>query len=239
MICRRLLVFILGLVAAIAPARASLSWNIGNNSNSTLNNAISSWDTASGFDYLLEDTTFTGTLGGTPSTYTDALSDALFGGFKLSGGANGATDNLAISGTALQQTTSGGIIEISDFPTSVYAFGAEFALTSYLPGSGFCFEVNQSSYNQSSNCDNTFAILSSGDVAFVGVVSSVPITSIWVGPSANQTETIQINNFDIPGQDDSAPEGSTMVLLGSGLILLGAIRFRKRVWARSAQFARR
>lgn len=219
------MIFIMGLTGMVIPGRASLTFNIGDTANGSTATQISNWDTASGLNYALDDTTFTGSLSGSsPFTYTDPLSTALFEGFNLTGGdVNGAANNLAISGTALQET--GGIIEITNLPANTFAFAADFTLAQAASLNGYCIEINHSSFNQNSNCDDEFAMTNSTDVVFVGVVSTTAITNIWIGPSNNTAENLQINDFDVPG--DVTPESRTLFLLGAGLILIGAIHRRR------------
>ena len=171
---------------------------------------MNAWNTASGFSYLLQDTTFTGSLNGTPSTYTDAASQALFAGFSSFSGTNylngdsGAADNLGLSGAVLQQLSLGGIIEIT-FQTPVTAFAANFAVDLVnTSNSGYCVGVNQT--GTSNNCQTTFSMANGSDVVFVGI-SGASISNVWIGPSASffagngssSGEELQINNFDIPG----------------------------------------
>ena len=224
---RNLLILIAGFLAGMVPARASMSFHIGDTFNNSLATAINAWNSETGLAYLLQDTTFTGTVSASsPKTYTDSLSGALFAGFNLSGGVNKTTDDLAVSSSELQQTATGGIIEITNFPTNVFAFAAEFSLVQLASPNGFCFEVNHPSFNQGTFCDDSFAMINLSDIVFVGVKSSTPITSIWIGPLGSQSEKIQINNFEIPPA--GTPEVSTTALLGTGLILLFGIgRWRK------------
>ncbi len=221
------MIFILGIAGMVVPARASLSFNIGSSAGGSLNNAISSWDTASDLNYLSSDIDFTGSLSGSPETYTDPTTGILFEDFSLSGSTNGTQQSIVLSGTTLESTQDG-IIELTDLG-GVYYFAAEFQVQ-FTSSNLFCIGVNVSSFNQSGNCDETFAAESASDTVFVGVSSTTPITNIWIGPGASFTETLEMQNFDVPvsASDASAPDAPTLLLLGTGLLLLGAFRFRRR-----------
>jgi hypothetical protein len=211
----------LGLAAAAVPSQASLSFNNGDQSAGTLNGAIANWNSASGLNYLASDITFTGSLGGTPATYKDASTNLVFEGFNPSGSqgnvVNGTQNSLSISGTSLKQSASAGIIEITGFGASVQAFAFEYQ-PAFTGSDGFCIGVNHASFDESSFCDDSTGVQSSGDIGFVGITSTTPITSVWIGPSFDQLQTFQINNFDSP-----VGERSTLLLFGSGLILIGLL----------------
>ncbi|HLH38124.1 MAG TPA: hypothetical protein VKX39_03170 [Bryobacteraceae bacterium] len=230
----RFTLFILGFAAATVPTQASLSFNNGDQSGGTLNGAIANWNTASGLNYTSSEIFFTGAVSGTPATYTDPSTSLFFEGFNPSGTqgnvVNGTQNSLSISGTSLKQPTTAGIIEITGFGSGVQAFAFEYQPT-FSGSNGFCIGVNRASFNEGSFCDDSTGVQSSGDVGFVGITSTTPITSVWIGPSFDQSQTFQINNFDGPG--GAVGERSTLLLLGFGLILLGFLGRFRRAEARS------
>ncbi len=221
----------LGMVALVLPAHATLSFYNGSGAvaNFTLATA--------GLDFLEPLTTFTaGDLDGTPAVYMDPTTGAEFFGFDLNGSFDsGAQDSLSISGTQLQQTNHGGIIEITDFPATAFAFAANVMTITGIGGSGtYCVEENVASFNEGGNCNYTFGVTSSSDVEFIGFFdTATPITSVWIGPNSGSLfamETTAIVNSELgqQGTDMSqTPEISTLALIGAGLMLLGVLRRRR------------
>ena len=63
---------------------------------------------------------------------------------------------------------------------------------------------------------------------FFGILSDTPIASIFVGNLGNLDGKVQINSFEL-GQASPTPEGSSMVLIGGGLIAIASLRRRRRV----------
>jgi hypothetical protein len=212
----RFVVFILALGLFMVPAHATMTYYNGTSSNAQFNTAIITAGIA------LDGTeTFTGSLSG--GSYTDP-NGILFQGFNNNNGVNSSGDNLAISGTALQQTVPAGIMEISNLPAGTFAFSFHLANANSATGLSYCMEINYSSYDKSANCDNIFSLSSSSDVQFEGVVSTAtPISTIWIGPNGGQMEEIQLNDFQIGTQ---APESQSLLLMGTGLLGLGLLKRR-------------
>lgn len=231
---RTLAISVLGLAALAPPAHATLTFFNGSTSAGTAANAISLFNTAAAALFFPEPmTTFaSGGLSGTPAVYTDPTTDTEFFGFTYSGGVNGSQDGLTMSGTQLRQSNSGGIIEITGFPSMTFAFAAEVQTIVGFSGTGnYCLEENVTSFNQGGNCNLTFSPTSLSDVEFIGLFdSSTPITNVWIGPVGGlySSETTAIVNSEIgdTGSDTGSetPEAATMALIGGGLILLGGAR---------------
>ena len=216
------MIFILGFVAMIVPGRASLNFYTAS-SETAFNSAV----TGLTAPYSLED--FTPSFSG--SDYTDSTSAAQFLGFTGTNG-TGLDQMVVTTGTTvLDQSTGNAFIEIIDIPANTYAVGVNISST----GSGFfCAQANVTSFS-TSNCENgspsgtgTVYVSSSSNVQFMGVMSSdTPITNFWIG-STGASAPLQINSFELFTEDASAPETSTFLLLGSGLILLGGFRRYRR-----------
>jgi hypothetical protein len=214
----------LGMAGLVVPAHASLTFF-----NGTLpaTSQISSYNAlADPLIYQMQGmfTFLSADVSGSPAVYNDPNTGAEFFGFKLSGSNSGAATSLAVSSAALVQATAGqgGIIEVTNLPAETFAFAAD--ITTTTASGGFCIEVNHSSYNTSSNCDDVFAVSSPSNTQFIGVVSTVPITSIWFGPDSPSSVATEVVKFEI----GDVPEVSTFALIGSGLIFLGALRRRKK-----------
>lgn len=232
MTLRKRVIFILGFVLTIVPGQASLTFYTGDSGGGTLTTAVSNWNTATGLTYLSGDLNFSGSLSGSPATYLDATTDLLFAGYTGTGSGgstvNSTQNSLTLVSTTLKQANTPPIIEITGFAPGTTSFAFEYQTN--LSNGTFCIGVNVTSFNESGNCDGQFGVALSTSTGFVGVTSSVPITSVWLGPTYDQTETLSIVNFDAPS---AAPEASTMLLLGGGLVLVGLLRYRRRTGEQS------
>jgi len=227
----RPLIFILGLLCAVAPARAAISYYCAGCSN-----AASQFTSANLGVTLTSLITFTS--GDLSFGVYDDPTGTMFDGFLLNNnggsnhGINGAADSLQMaSSTALGQTANGGIIEITNIPAGTFAFAFNLGAT----GSGaYCVDVNSAGFDQNPSCNSTINVSSSSDSEFVGVFSSgvgaVPITTIWIGPQSDNALSVnnesQINSFEL---EQATPEAGTLVSIGSGLLALGVIRRRLRI----------
>jgi hypothetical protein len=231
---RTLTISILGLAVLAAPAHATLSFFNGGTSAGTAATEISLFNAAAAALNFPEPlTNFASALTGSPAIYTDPTTGTEFFGFDLSGSVNGVQDGLTGVGTQLQQLNHGGIIEVLGFSSTTLAFAANVQLTSGgLSGTGnYCLEVNVTSFNQGGSCNLTFSPTSLTDVEFIGLVSSIPITSVWIGPVGGlyNSETTAIVNSEIgdqmgTGGGSDTPEAATMAMIGGGLMLLGGAR---------------
>jgi hypothetical protein len=215
----------LGLAGLVIPARASLSFYTG---TEPATSAISSFDTsAAGLSLSALSTFASGNLSGTPDIYIDPATGAEFFGFAFTSGSNGAADSLGVWSTVLDQNNSGGIIEIT-LPANTFAFAADIGTISGL--GGYCVGVNEPGFNTGSECDESFSAGGS-NTAFIGLVDTVPITNIWIGPlttGAYSSETTKILDFEIGTEGSTTPDAPTLVTMGGGLMLLGALRWRRR-----------
>ncbi|MGD1096283.1 MAG: hypothetical protein ABSB35_30360 [Bryobacteraceae bacterium] len=157
------------------------------------------------------------------TNYIDPVSGTDF----LDYGSNGSTiDGFTnFTGTGPLQTFVGGdVIEVT-LPANVYAFETNIQVAS---AGGVCIETS-SAYTHSCSGDNVF-LSSNTDAEPVGVVSTVPITTMWfAAPSGSK---LQLDNFEIgePMSDPAdTPEVATMIMIGTGLISLGVMRRRKSI----------
>ena len=215
----------LGLAGMIVPARASMSFYNGTSTNSQFNSD------ALGAAISLNALEFFSAAGftGSPMVFTDS-NGIEFLGFSLSGSGasatNGAQNDVTSSGTALQQTSAGGMVEITNLPANTFAFGFNIVapVGSIL---GFCMGVNHASFNASGFCDDTFGLTSNSDVEFIGVISTVPVTSLWIGPGAGNffdSEKFNLNSFQFGTEGAAAPEPGPLALLGGGLVAIGLLK---------------
>jgi hypothetical protein len=129
---------------------------------------------------------------------------------------------MTVSGTSLLQgvSGSGSGLEIL-LPANTYAVA--FNLTT-AAGSGFTnLGVGVGDHNVNATGYSMF-VTSGGNVQFFGIVSSTPLTELFIGPSSFGGK-IQLNDFEL-GQSAPTPEVSTVTLMGSGLLLVGLLRRR-------------
>lgn len=202
MLARRLFVSILGLAALAVPASASMTLYT---SATDFNNATTELffpDPLTSFD--------PGALTVTGLEYDDAGTGTDFFGFTLAGDPAPMT----VVNNNLRPTGSGRI-KIA-LPNDVYAFAATVTVPN---GFGvFCIDI----HSTFGTCDYTFVVTSSSDHEFIGIVSSVPMQTIWLGSNGG-SYTLSLENFEV-GEVEATPEVATVLLIGSGLIFLPWLR---------------
>lgn len=136
--------------------------------------------------------------------------------------------NLSASGGALSDNFSWGFL--ASLPSIVNNFW--FQVASGTSGTSLLV-----SFTDSSGIHTQSLAVGLG-TAFFGVTSTGPITNLQLFNSSSGTRTFTLTSFDIDGSSSDpadAPEGATLLLIGSGLI---AMRFfKKRDKARAARQA--
>jgi hypothetical protein len=179
------------------------------------------FDTATG---LLTDYAFTGETLTAPNSFS--LLDAGPTGVDF----YGFWDNnitpyaLSIVGSTLRATASNGGATGStirvDLPTDVRAIGL------HVTGTGgaqlFCFEAPGTT-----TCDTTL-VFGVGDNFFFGIISDSAISPLQIRQKTDVNSLLVVQNFEVGMGASEAPEPSTMVLVGSGLILFPLLARRKR-----------
>jgi|GEM_PF-5392427 len=213
---------LVALAALARPVSATITYTSCSSGCGSSSGTYSVWQTASGSAGL-----------------TFSMSPAMFAGGNLVSGIyndptgtvltayNGANpSNLILNGTALLQSVGGGGsgIEIA-LPANTYAVA--FNLTS-ASGSPFTYlgaEVGD--HNVSATNYNIILPGGGGSVQFFGIISTAPLTQIFVGP-ASGGGPFQINDFEIgqAGESSATPEPATAALIGGGLVLVGLLRRR-------------
>jgi hypothetical protein len=150
--------------------------------------------------------------------YTDG-SGTVFTGF------NGASIDtlMSVSGSSLLEGANGvGTgIEIL-LPANTFALALNFTMT----GSSFSTYYEAVGDHNVSGTNYSVNVIGAGSNEFFAITSTTPISSLFIGPNSSAGH-LQINDFEI-GQTAAVPEVSTIVLIGSGLVLLGLVR-RNRV----------
>jgi hypothetical protein len=157
------------------------------------------------------------------SVYTDPTTGALF---------TGTTTGLTVNGTSLEMTSSNS--------------GARIDIT--LPANTYAVALSISVLGSSANVFADLGVIAgSADVTltsfpgFYGVVSDTPLTSLIVIKSTNFGGNLQIDDFKLGiqgsgGGGSETPEPSSVLLFGSGLMLLPLLRYRQTK-RRSAQLS--
>jgi hypothetical protein len=214
----RLTIFILGLTAAVVPARASVSYQ---SSQTTFTTQATVTDNLT----VSSLTTFTGVLSQFGSVandeYIDPTTGVEFIAFNNSGTANKAFSSVSggILSTAADQ---GDDIEII-LPAGVYGFAFNFT-TTFPSGDNVCVDVTVN------GCSGGPYFSPESGTAFAGALSDgAALTTIWIHPTTEQDTDLQ--SFEIATQGDAeAPEVATMLMLGSGLIFIALLRRRTRLF---------
>jgi hypothetical protein len=218
----KLTILILALAGLAVPASATITYTSCSTGCSSSTGTYAAWQTASGsagLTFSMTPATFApGNL--TSGVYTDPTGTVLTG-------YNGASIDtlMSVSGSSLLQSVSGlgSGIQIQ-LPANTYALA--FDVTT-ISGSGFTtFAEELGDHNVFSTNYNT-NVPSGGSVQFFGIISSTPITELFVGPFSSGGR-LQINDFELgefsPGA--STPELPSVALIGGGLVLFGLLRRR-------------
>jgi hypothetical protein len=204
---QRILISVLVLATVAAPSWAT---------STTVYTDQTSFNTATS-GVFFQSITFTSANLAASSTYSDpsgvVITDYI------------GNNTLSITGGNLVDTNSWGFA--AALPNVVYDFW--FTITGpAFSGLSVSFTAPDGTYNNSS-----FTVGGSGTF-FFGVTSSAPITNLVFHNSSPHTDTLTAFDFAGGGGGPSdAPEGATLLLIGSGLI---AMRFlKKRDKARGKQ----
>ena len=144
-----------------------------------------------------------------------------------------------------QSSGSAGIQAISSCTTSCPDGGMQtlppsnFSLNIIVPATytAISFEVL---YNAAHGTGNSVTVSATGfssqgvttatSPQFIGAVTLSGISGLSLG---GLPQTFEIDDFNVYSQGSSTPEGSTLFLLGAGLILIGLVRRRRRAAALS------
>jgi hypothetical protein len=214
---RNLIVPILGLGI---PALANTSYFTGTGANTAYNNAVVAASLSPNGPY-----TFSGAnIINSNTEYADPTGVDFFAFQNNNSASPGSALTFGISGTTLTTLSGTGSIEIT-LPANIFAVG--FTLTSNGL-SQLCGNVDSTD----SGCSNPALIANSSDTEFIGIVSTTAISTIWIGRNVGGPPYI-VNFSDATGS--TTPEGRSLLLLGSGLVLIGLLKRRQRGAGRSAQ----
>jgi len=220
MTIRRIAILVLALAALGIPAAAAIQYSYCTSGCASTGGDYSAWQTASGSAGL--------TFSMSPLTFAPGgLSGGVFSdttGTVFTGYSNATTTNsLTLSGTALAQTASGtnSGIDVA-LPANTYAVAFMLATVS-----GFGSQQVVLNGRDVFSTNYSITVPNGTSPQFFGILSDTPITSIFIGNLGNLDGKVQINSFAL-GQAEPTPEGSSLLLIGSGLVLIAVVRRRRR-----------
>lgn len=210
----------------MVPAMASFSYQSTQSAFTTQATTTDALIVSALITFTAADLTTFGSV--TDDEYLDPTLGVEFLAFNSAGATNEA---FTVSGGTLD-TQDAGSIEVI-FPASTY--GLAFNFTTTYTYDNLCVDASPSSF---STCDSGGTFITSGGSGFIGALNDNPLatlTTLWLHPASGGNADTDIQSFEIAtmGDSSSAPETSTMLSLGIGLILLGALRHWRRVAGRS------
>ncbi len=217
---RKLLISMLGLGIFVHPAFATMTFLTGTGGNTQYNTAVLTAGLTPEGPF-----TFTGSnlVGSTEYADPTSLIDFFAFSNRNSSSNPGPNATLSVSGTQLVASNSAGTFEAL-LPANVFAFAIHFATTSAAID---CLGVNATD----SGCSNQFVVSGSSDDQFFGVVSTTPISSVWIGVTFGGAP-IALNFSAATGGASATPEAGSIFLLGLGLVAIGVLKFRRRAVGR-------
>jgi hypothetical protein len=227
MVIRRFAIFMLGLGAVAGSARATTTWycneptSCGANTSAAFTTATSSLFPVGGLAGFIAGGLQSGSL-----EYIDSTTGVEFFGFADNGGSSGGANALAVSGTTLQ-ASPGGLIELV-LPANILAVEMNIS-SSTAGGTSYC--VDPAATFGRNDCNSVVVVTSPSDVEFVGLAGAT-YTTVWVGSQTLNTQTPVIASFEIFTSQSPTPEGPTMLLIGTGLIVLHLFHRRRTRVAR-------
>lgn len=216
---RDVLISIMTLAGLAAPARADTAYCNSGCSNSNSGMTYTAFDTVAATfgNAMSSPITFVGSLDGN-SAYTDATTTAFLAGYN-----NNVQNSLQIISAHLAQTVNGSNTGIQiTLPANTYAFAM---MVSTVSGFGSPYvelgdrNLNAANYN--------LVVPSDGTPQFFGIISSTPLSTLFLGNIGGLDGKVEIQSFEVGGPAQT-PEVSTLLLIGSGLVLMRFLGRRQR-----------
>jgi hypothetical protein len=205
---------ILGFAMAV-PASATITYTSCSSGCGSTSGGYASLPTQTGATGLAFSSTITfvsAGMSGTPAFYTDSTTGTVMNGFS-----NTTADALSETGTTLAQSVSGTGASIQIvLPADTYALG--MVVGANLFSSPWVELVSSPSGLNTGAAAQYQMFITGGTSQFFGIVSDVPITSIFVWNSGGGG-ILNLQSFEI-GQDEGSPtpEAATFFSMGSGLL---------------------
>jgi hypothetical protein len=225
MVLRNIGIIVLGLGAMAGMARASVTYQASQSS------FASQATTGDGLT-LSSLITFTGGLTEVGGVANDAYLDPTTGVefLAFNGSGSGHVAFASASGGILNTVSGlGDAIEVV-FPSGIdYGFAFNFTTTSSFET--VCVDTSPATFG---NCASNGTTITSGNSGFIGALNDnptlAPLVSLWIHPQSGAPDT-DLQSFEIGTQADAppaVPETRTMLLIGSGLILIHQLRRRQK-----------
>jgi len=222
MIRKNLAISILGLAMGLAPAWGSTVVYC-NQSAACGTNTEAAFETATA-SLTFESVDLTnGTYAEPGYSNADGIT-----GLDLLGFNNTTTPySVTVAGGVLEQSVGGPGTSIEiELPSDVYAVELMVSVTSGSANPCVELVTSPSSFNNT-NCNNQLNISSSSDVEFIGVVSTSPITDVFIGTTTGAGQPLAISNIEL-GTESPTPEAGTLLLIGTGLVGMRFMNRRQR-----------
>ena len=220
MLTRDVLISILALAGLAAPAHATITYCNSGCSSSNTGMTYSAFDAVAATfgDTNSAPIFFVGSLSGSPAIYLDAWTGTNFVGYNTN-----VQDALQIIATSLAQTVNGSNTGIQvTMPANTYAFA--MILTTV---SGFGSQMVELGDRNLSNSNYSIVVPADGTPQFFGIISSTPLSNLFVGNLGNIDGKVEIKSFEVGGPAPT-PEVSTFLLIGTGLVLMRFLRRRQQ-----------
>jgi hypothetical protein len=215
-------VLLVALAALARPVSATITYTSCSSGCVSSSGTYAIWQTApgsAGLAFSMSPATFAG--GNLVSgVYSDPTGTVLTG----YNGPSTIDTLMSVTGTSLLQSVggNGSGIEI-DLPANTYAFAMNITTLS-----GFGSPAVELGDHILNNSNYGIIIPGGGSVQFFAIISSTPLTQLFVGQTASGGR-LQINDFELGGatQASPTPEPASAVLIGGGLVLVGVLRRRR------------
>jgi hypothetical protein len=151
-----------------------------------------------------------------------------FLGYINTGSGTPPEKGVTVSGNNLVQSTgdtgSTTALEIQLPSSVVYALAANVTVTSSYGQPCIEPNVTAATFNNS-NCNTQTSISSSTDTEFFGVIDVAPLNDVFLGYAFSAGNgPLEIESFELGEQ---TPEVATLLMIGTGLTFLGALRRRR------------
>ncbi len=213
------LILLVALAVLARPVYATTTYSSCSSGCGSSTGTYSVWQTASGSAAL--------TFSASPETFSAAnLVSGVYSdptGTSLTGysGVSTIDTMMSVAGTSLLQSVAGNSAGIDiDLPANTYAFAMDITTLS-----GFGSPAVEIGDRNLSGSNYTILIPTGGSVQFFAIISSTPLTELYVGQIAPGGH-LQLNDFEL-GEVTATPEASSAALIGGGLVLVGALRRRR------------
>lgn len=220
---KRLTILLLALTALTVPASATIQFSYCSSGCTSTGGSYSGWQSDAAPDNLVfSGSPITFSAGGLSSgIYTDGTG-TVFSGYS----SDSSSSNLTVSGTSLAIGAGNATWAINiALPANTYAFAMVLSSSSF--DNAYAELVNSISSFTGGNANDNVVLSGSGANVFFGFTSDAPITNLVIG-NVYSGAPFTIQSFEL-GAPTPTPEVSSLVSIGTGLILCGFLLRRRRI----------